>query len=49
MKLLFFLFHLVWKTLWYSFAAVVVLAAVLFSISRMLLPTLGDYSVTVED
>ena len=49
MKLLFFLFHLIWKTLWYSFAAVVVLAAVLFSITRMLLPTLGDYSVTVED
>ncbi|KPJ87685.1 MAG: hypothetical protein AMJ53_17760 [Gammaproteobacteria bacterium SG8_11] len=49
MKFLFFLFHLVWKTLWYSFAAVAVLAAVLFSITRMLLPTLGDYSVTVED
>jgi uncharacterized protein (TIGR02099 family) len=49
MKFLFFLFHLVWKTLWYSFAAVVVLAAVLFSLTRMLLPTLGEYSVTVED
>ncbi len=49
MKFLFFLFHLIWKTIWYSFAAVVVLAAVLFSITRMLLPTLGDYSVTVED
>ncbi|WP_455210739.1 YhdP family protein [Kaarinaea lacus] len=49
MKFLFFLFHLIWKSLWYGFAAIVVLAAVLFSITRMLLPTLGDYSVTVED
>jgi uncharacterized protein (TIGR02099 family) len=49
MKFLLRLFHIVWKTLWYSFAAVVVLTAVLFSISRMLLPSLGDYSVTVQD
>jgi uncharacterized protein (TIGR02099 family) len=49
MKLFLCLFHIVWKTLWYSFAAAVVLTAVLFSITRMLLPNLGDYSVTVQD
>lgn len=47
MRVLVFLFHLLWKTLWYSFAAVMVLAAVLFSVTRMLLPNLD--SVTVED
>ena len=49
MKWLVYLFHIVWKTLWYGFAVAVVLTAALFSIARLLLPTLGDYSVSVEN
>ena len=48
MKISVKIFASVWATLWYSFALVTVLIAVAFSLLRLFLPLINQYSVTVE-
>jgi len=48
MKITAKIFTSVWATIWYSFAFLTVLIAVVFSLLRLFLPLINQYSLTVE-
>jgi len=48
MKIFVKIFASTWATLWYTFAVATVLIAVAFSLLRLFLPLINQYSVTVE-